>query len=125
MSSINVMASTFCRRQTKVTQEGSADFTQGCACTALLPFIHMNYQILEVRQNEYFKHGIRVRGMLDFHAVRNWFSQTYGPCESLAHGNKIDNTHWSYEVIYQNYTVYVRGNEELNWFQLKHGAPVE
>lgn len=85
----------------------------------------MNYQILEVRQNEYFKHGIRVRGMLDFHAVRNWFSQTYGPCESLAHGNKIDNTHWSYEVIYQNYTVYVRGNEELNWFQLKHGAPVE
>ena len=83
----------------------------------------MNYQILEVRQNEYFKHGIRVRGMLDFHAVRNWFSQTYGPCESLAHGNKIDNTHWSYEIIYQNYTIYVRGDEELSWFKIKYGDP--
>ena len=84
----------------------------------------MNYQILEVRQNEYFKHGIRVRGMLDFHAVRNWFSQTYGPCESLAHGNKIDNTHWSYEVIYQTYMIYVKGDEELAWFKIKWGDPI-
>ena len=83
----------------------------------------MKYQLLDVRENDYFKYGIKISGMLSFHVVRNWFSQTYGPCESLAHGNKIDNPHWSYEVVYQNYTVYVKGNEELSWFKIKYGDP--
>ena len=81
----------------------------------------MNYQILNLTQSEYFKYGIRINGMLNFHAVRNWFTQTYGPCESLAHGEKINNKHWSYEIVYQNYTIYVKGDEELSWFKLKYG----
>jgi hypothetical protein len=84
----------------------------------------MNYQLLDVRPNEYFKHSIRMHRILDFHAVRNWFDQTYGPCESLSHGNKIDNLHWSFDVVYQNYTIYVKGDEELLWFKIKHGDPV-
>ena len=62
--------------------------------------------------------------MLNFHAVRNWFSKTYGPCESLAHGSKIDNKYWSFEVVYQNYVIYVKGDEELSWFKIKHGDPI-
>ena len=81
----------------------------------------MNYQILNFTQSEYFKYGIRINGMLNFHAVRNWFTQTYGPCESLAHGEKINNKHWSYEIVYQNYTIYLPGDEELSWFKLKYG----
>ena len=81
----------------------------------------MNYQILNFTQSEYFKYGIRINGMLNFHAVRNWFTQTYGPCESLAHGEKINNKHWSYEIVYQNYTIYLPGDEELSWFKIKYG----
>ena len=81
----------------------------------------MNYQILNFTQSEYFKYGIRINRMLNFHAVRNWFTQTYGPCESLAHGEKINNKHWSYEIVYQNYTIYLPGDEELSWFKLKYG----
>jgi hypothetical protein len=83
----------------------------------------MNYKLEDTRPNNYFKYGIKVIGMLDFHAVRNWFSQTYGPCESLAHGSKIDNLHWSFEIIYQNYTIYVKDDEELSWFKIKYGEP--
>jgi hypothetical protein len=83
-----------------------------------------NYKLEDTRPNNYFKYGIKVIGMLDFHAVRNWFSQTYGPCESLAHGSKIDNLHWSFEIIYQNYTIYVKDDEELSWFKIKYGEQV-
>ena len=84
----------------------------------------LNYLLQETVPNDHFKYLIKIDRMLDFHAVRNWFGQTYGPCESLAHGNKIDNPHWSYEVVYQNYTIYVRGDEELAWFKIRHGDPV-
>jgi hypothetical protein len=83
----------------------------------------MNYKLEDTRLNDHFKYLIRIGRMLEFHAVRNWFSQTYGSCESLAHGNKIDNMHWSYEVVYQNYTVYVKGDEELSWFKIKWSDP--
>jgi hypothetical protein len=83
----------------------------------------MNYKLEDTRPNNHFKYGIKVIGMLNFHAVRNWFSQTYGPCESLAHGSKIDNLHWSFEIIYQNYTIYVKGDEELSWFKIRYGEP--
>ena len=83
----------------------------------------MKYKVEDTIPNIHFKHSIKVRGMLDFHAVRSWFGQTYGACERLAHGSKIDNQHWSYEVIYQNYTIYVKGDEELSWFKIKWGNP--
>jgi hypothetical protein len=86
--------------------------------------MQMNYSLHETRENQYFKHGIQITGMLNFHAVRNWFGQTYGPCESLAHGSKIDNLHWSYHVVYQTYMIYVQGDEELAWFKIKYGDPV-
>jgi hypothetical protein len=58
----------------------------------------MKYKILDVRLNNYFRYGIKIIGMLDFHAVRNWFSQTYTLCESLAHGNNINNKHWNFDT---------------------------
>ena len=85
--------------------------------------LKMIYTLEDTRPNDYFKYRIKVNGILNFHAVRNWFSQTYGLCESLAHGNKIDNKHWSFEVVYQNYTIYVKGDEELAWFKIKYGDP--
>ena len=81
----------------------------------------MKYKILEPRENKYFKHSIQVLGMLNFHEARNWFFQTYGPCESLAHGEKIDNEHWTFDMKYQTYVIYVKGDEELSWFKLKYG----
>ena len=84
----------------------------------------MKYNLHETRENQYFKYGIQIQGMLNFHATRNWFGQTYGPCESLAHGNKIDNLHWSYHIVYQTYVIYVRGDEELSWFKIRYGEPI-
>ena len=84
----------------------------------------MNYTVEDTRPNDHFKYGIKVIGMLDFHAVRNWFSQTYGSCESLAHGIKIDNEHWTCHMVYQTYMIYVKSDEELSWFKIRWGDPV-
>ena len=85
----------------------------------------MKYQLQDPRDNDYFKYGIKISGILNFQAVRNWFTKIHGPCESLAHGSKIDNLHWSFDMLYQNYTIYVRGDEELSWFKIKYGDPYE
>lgn len=67
-----------------------------------------------------YKYGIIIKGILSFHAIRNWFNNTYGACESLAHGDKIDNHHWTYNIGYNNYTIYVRDDEELSWFKIRY-----
>lgn len=82
----------------------------------------MKYSLHSTRENQYFKYGIQVHGMLNFHATRNWFNETYGWASTIAH-DLIDNKHWSYHMVYQTYMIYVRGDEELNWFQLRYGAP--
>jgi hypothetical protein len=59
--------------------------------------------------------------MLNFHAVRNWMSETYGFASTIAN-DLIDNAHWSFHMEYQVYMIYLRGDEELNWFKIKYGA---
>jgi hypothetical protein len=49
--------------------------------------------------------------MLNFHAVRNWMSQTYGFASTLAN-DIIDNEHWSFHMEYQVYMIYLRGDED-------------
>jgi len=80
----------------------------------------MNYSIHETRENKFFKYGIQVQGMLNFHQVRNWFSQTYGFASTIAN-DLIDNEHWSFHMVYQTYMIYVKGDEELAWFKIRYG----
>ena len=35
----------------------------------------------------------------------------------------IHNTHWGFEIRLGASTVYLRGDEELSWFRIKHGDP--
>ena len=79
----------------------------------------MKYSVHETRENKHFKHGIQIHGMLSFHEVRNWFSQTYGYASTIAN-DVIDNEHWTFHMVYQTYMIYVKGDEELSWFKLKY-----
>ena len=80
----------------------------------------MRYSVHETRENKYFKHGIQIHGMLNFHEARNWMSQAYGFASTLAN-DVIDNKHWTFTMVYQTYMIYVRGDEELSWFKMKYG----
>jgi hypothetical protein len=82
----------------------------------------MKYSLHETRDNRYFKHGIQIHGMLNFHEARNWFCRTYGLASTLAN-DLIDNEHWSFHLVYQTYIIYVKGDEELSWFKIKYGDP--
>lgn len=85
----------------------------------------MNYNLHNTKDKKHFKYGVQIHGILNFHKARNWFAQTYGPCESLAHGDKIDNERWSFHIVYQIYMIYVKGDEELSWFKLKFGQEAD
>jgi hypothetical protein len=78
----------------------------------------MNYSLHTTRDNRYFKHGIQIHGMLNFHEVRNWFSQTYGFASNLSN-DLIDNEHWSFHIVYQTYMIYVKDDAELTAFLLR------
>jgi len=67
---------------------------------------------------------IATERILDLHYIRHWLTQCYGPCETLAHGNKIDNTYWTYDILYNYYIIRLLGDEELNWFKLKYGESI-
>ena len=82
----------------------------------------MKYIIEGPRPNDHFKYSIQVKGMLNFHDVRNWFSKTYGFASTIAN-NLINNEHWSFHMVYQTYVIYVKGDEELLWFKIKYSDP--
>ena len=82
----------------------------------------MNYTLEDTRPNEHFKYLIRIGRMLEFHAVRQWLSQTYGLAEQLGR-DTINNPHWGFEIRMGASTVYLRGDEELSWFKIRHGDP--
>ena len=84
----------------------------------------MKYSVHETRDNKYFKHGIQVHGMLNFHEAGNWMSRSYGFASTLAN-DIIDNEHWSFHMEYQVYMIYVRSDEELAWFKMKYGQEAE
>ena len=82
----------------------------------------IRYRLHNTRDNRYFKYGIQVlNSMLDFHDVRIWFTQTYGTGNDLTRDEPIENKHWGFIVKYQHYIIYIKGEEELNWFKLRYG----
>ena len=62
--------------------------------------------------------------MLDFHETRQWLIQTYGLSESIDKDVEY-NPHWAFYMKYNHYMLYLRGNEELSWFKIRHGEQVE
>ena len=83
----------------------------------------MNYTVQDTRPNDHFKYLIRIGRMLEFHSARQWLSQTYGLAEQLDR-DTIKNPYWGFEIRLGGCTVYLRGDEELSWFKIKHGNPV-
>jgi hypothetical protein len=59
--------------------------------------------------------------MLEFHAVRRWFTETYGVGDDISRDEPLVNGHWAFFVKFQHYIVYVKGDEELSWFKMKFG----
>jgi hypothetical protein len=84
----------------------------------------MRYSVHETRENKYFKHGIQVFKMLDFHEARKWMSQAYGFSESIDREVEL-NKHWAFYMKFNHYMLYVRNDEELSWFKIKYGQEVE
>ena len=85
--------------------------------------VQMNYTLEDTRPNDHFKYLIRIPRMLEFHNVRQWLSQTYGLAEQLDR-ETVNNPHWGFEIRLGASTVYLRGDEELSWFRIKHGDPI-
>jgi hypothetical protein len=83
----------------------------------------VKYVLEDTRPNDHFKYLIRIGRMLEFHAVRQWLSQTYGLAEQVDR-DTIHNPHWGFEIRMGGCTVYLRGDEELSWFKIRHGDPV-
>ena len=77
----------------------------------------------QAKQIAHFKYLIRVGRMLEFDATRKWLSQTYGLAEQMDR-DTIHNPHWGFEIRLGGSTVYLRGDEELSWFKIKHGDPI-
>ena len=84
--------------------------------------MQMKYILEDTVPNDHFKYLIRIPRMLEFHAVRQWLSQTYGLAEQLDR-DAIHNPYWGFEIRRYNSAVYLRGDEELSWFKIRHGDP--
>ena len=84
----------------------------------------LRYSVHQTRENKYYKHGIEVFNMLDFHAARQWMVQTYGFSASLDEDVEY-NKHWAFFMKFNHYMLYVRDDEELSWFKMKYGQEVE
>jgi hypothetical protein len=73
-------------------------------------------------------------GVLEFDRSRRWFNETFGWSQDVETRSKIGraraknnqdyskdfNLHWAYSIKYNEYRIYVRSDQELNWFVLKH-----
>jgi len=83
----------------------------------------MNYKLENTVPNSHFRYLIRIGRMLEFDSARRWLSQTYGLAEQIDR-DTINNPHWGFEIRMGGCTVYLRGDEELNWFKIKYGNPI-
>jgi hypothetical protein len=83
----------------------------------------MKYSLQKTTPNTQFKYLIRVARMLEFDAVRKWMTQTYGMAEQIDR-DTIHNPYWGFEIRMGASTVYLRGDEELSWFKIRHGDPI-
>ena len=83
----------------------------------------MKYTLEDTMPNRHFKYILDVPNMLDFHDTRKWLSNTYGYTEDLKKDRPGENVHWAFTVDWRNHKIYLKGNEELSWFQIKWGVP--
>ena len=60
-----------------------------------------------------YNYEISIERILDFHSARIWCFATYGVSE------EDSNNHWAFNIIYQNYNIYLHSDKELNWFKLR------
>lgn len=79
----------------------------------------MIYDLNPIR-NRYFKYGIAIPMMLDFHRTRQWLSNTYGYSDTIDEENP-PNEHWAFMIRLSTNMIYLKGDEELSWFKIKHG----
>jgi hypothetical protein len=50
-------------------------------------------------------------------------SATYGYSEDLKKDQPATNPHWAFTINWKLHKIYLRGDEELSWFKIKHGDP--
>ena len=94
--------------------------SQAVSITAFQPF--MKYYLHTTRETENFKYGIQINDMLDFHKARRWCSDTYGFSACVTTDDGVAHDHWAYYIVYQQYTMYFKGDEELSWFKMRWGS---
>ena len=85
---------------------------------------------------EFSKSTWRGTGVLDFDRARRWMNETWGwtqdvetraalvtriadPLNTVVKEEDV-NRHWSYSVEYKDYRIYLKGDQELAFFQLAH-----
>ena len=83
--------------------------------------MQMKYILEDTVPNKHFKYIIDVPKMLDFHNARKWLSDTYGYTEDIKKDQPSKNIHWAFTVNWRQHKIYLKGNEELSWFQIKYG----
>ena len=87
--------------------------------------------ILEFSKSAWFGTGV-----LDFDHARRWMNQTWGWSQDvntrlnlldrLANASNTSvqrediNQYWAYSVEYKQYRIYLKDEQELNWFILAH-----
>ena len=81
----------------------------------------MKYSVHNTHDSRYFKYGIQIQGMLNFHEARNWFTRTYDIGDDISRNEPLLNGRWAFQLVYQTYMIYVKGDEELAWFKMKYG----
>jgi hypothetical protein len=80
---------------------------------------------------EFSKSVWHCTGVLDFDRARRWMNRTYGWSQevdtriAIKRSNAVlqdadINLHWAYSTVYKDYRIYLKGNEELAFFQLAH-----
>jgi hypothetical protein len=90
---------------------------------------------------EFSSAGWSGTGVLEFDRARRWMHSTWGHSQEVHVRQRIQqhimrlhsgpvledpaeeiNPHWSYSVEYKNYRIYLKGDQELSWFQLAHAS---
>ena len=71
---------------------------------------------------------LNVSGVITFHHARKWCNETWGfgtdvdtHDVALRAGEQV-NPHWAYDAQYNQYRIYLAGDQELAWFRLKFGV---
>ena len=101
----------------------------------------MKYKVTKM-DRRYTRHGYQYliefskvthfgTGVLDFDRARRWMNNTWGWSQDVDTRGAIKdsnivlqegdiNQHWAYSAVYKDYRIYLKGDEELAFFQLAH-----